>query len=60
MNNLPTWIPKWMHEDTFEPPLDMHHENGKIGNGAYGSLRKASHVQNMCGRLSLALWSSPF
>ena len=55
MNNPPTWIPKWTHEDTFEPPLDMHHENGKIGNGAYELLRKASHVHYMCGRLSSAM-----
>ena len=59
VNNPPTWIPKWTYEDTFEPPLDMHHEDGKIDTGACGSLCKASHMHYMCGRLSLALWSSP-
>ena len=57
-NNPPTWIPTWTHGDTFQPPPDTHHENGKIDSGACGSLRKPSHMHYMCGRLSLALWSS--
>ena len=57
-NNPPTWIPTWTHRDTFEPPPNTHHENGKIDSGACGSLCKASHMHYMSGRLSLALWSS--
>ena len=53
-NNPPTWIPTWTHRDTFEPPPNTHHENGKIDNGACGSLRKPSHMHYMSGRLSLA------
>ena len=58
-DNPPTWIPTWTHRDTFGPPPNTHHENGKIDIGTGGSLRKPSHMHYMSGRLSLALWSSP-